>query len=215
MEPFIKKQDYNYINRCLKDLNNAFQNCSDRHTVEMTKGYIQDKILNHFYGLSDQQKALLEIRHIKDSTEITNVSNHLLNYVYGMPTISNGELKKLFKKEKKLNLPDTSIQDEIHVYLGWIDYATQKLFIVHQMDGQFLGMSCQIPKVTTKQTNVCTLCHHIGPKSEVAFVSPVYKRKEAYHSLGFYMCLDSQACNERIVSTEKLETILKTVNNIK
>lgn len=215
MEPFIRKQDYNYINRCLKDLSNAFRNCSDPHTVEMTKNYIQDKILNHFQVLSEEQTTLLEIRHLKDASEIPNVSNQLLPYVYGMPLVNNSDFKKIFKKEKKLNLPDYSIQDGIYVYLGWIDYATQKLFIVHQVDGQLLGMSCQIPKVPHKQTNVCALCHHIGPKSEVAFVSPIYKRKEAYHSLGFYMCLDTQACNERIVSTEKLETILKKVNNIK
>ena len=74
-------------------------------------------------------------------------------------------------------------------------------------------MSCRLTEAKVKQTNICALCNHIGPKNEVAFVSPICKRKDAYRSIGFYMCLDS--AKERITSTKKLESILKDVNNIK
>ncbi|WP_207753522.1 hypothetical protein [Sporosalibacterium faouarense] len=53
----------------------------------------------------------------------------------------------------------------------------------------------------------------------MAFVSPICKANKnggkSYRSIGFEICLDSEECNERITSTEKLEEILKNVNNLK
>ena len=45
MNAFIKKQEFNYIRKCLFDLNNAFRNCVDSNIVETTKIITQDKIL--------------------------------------------------------------------------------------------------------------------------------------------------------------------------
>ena len=71
MKAFIKKHEYNYIKKCLYDLNNAFRNCIDIDTVETTKAYIQDKILNIFDNLSDEERDLLDISKITDSLHIS------------------------------------------------------------------------------------------------------------------------------------------------
>ena len=47
MNAFLKKQEYNYINKRLKDLNSALRNCNDYNTQDASRDYIQDKILNH------------------------------------------------------------------------------------------------------------------------------------------------------------------------
>ena len=43
MKSFIKKQQFNYIKRCLFDLNNAFINCSDPNIINVSKLIAQDK----------------------------------------------------------------------------------------------------------------------------------------------------------------------------
>ena len=48
MTSFIKKQQFNYIKKCLFDLNNAFRNCVDSNIVETTKIITQEKILSFF-----------------------------------------------------------------------------------------------------------------------------------------------------------------------
>ena len=220
METFIKKHEYNYVKKCLFDLNNAFRNCVDINIVEANKGYIQDKILSAFPNLSDEEKEILDISKITDPLHIDSYLKDLDQYVYGMPGITNAQISKLFKKEKKLKLPDLNEQDSKLVYLGWIDASIRKLLIVYNMNGKFIGMACRLPNSTTSNnTNICVLCNHIGPENEVAFVSPLCKVSnpgtDAYKSLGFHICLDSAKCNKRIVSIEKLEKILKNVNNIK
>ncbi|MGV2687308.1 elongation factor G-binding protein, partial [Clostridium perfringens] len=104
-------------------------------------------------------------------------------------------------------------------YLGWIDESIRKLFVVYNMNGKLIGMACRIPNYSSNNAHICTLCNHVGGKNEIAFVSSICKtanpKEGNYKSIGFDICLDSTKCNERIVSVEKLEKILKDVNNIK
>ena len=134
-----------------------------------------------------------------------------------MEKITAMEITKVFKKEKKLKIPNLDKLDSKLVYLGWIDESTRKLLITYNLEGKLLGMACRLPKTNSKSTNICTFCNKIGSEQEVAFVSPICKqvREDDYKSLGFYVCLDSDECNERIESVEKLEKILKSVNRIK
>lgn len=217
MHAFIKKQEFNYIRKCLFDLNNAFRNCVDSNIVETTKLITQDKILNFFNNLLDEEKEILDISKINEPLQIDSYLKDLDKYVYGMSNVTKNELVKVFKKEKKLKLPNLDIEDLKLVYLGWIDEATNKLLIVYNVDGKLLGMACRLTLNSPKGANVCTLCNHIGSENEVAFVSPICKPRseDDYKSLGFHICLNSEECNERITSTEKLENILKTVNRIK
>lgn len=217
MKEFIKKQEYNYIKRCMGDLNGAFRNCADGNIVETIRVCCQEKILSHFNDLSSEQKEILDISKITDPLLIEPYLKDLEQYVYGMSNLSATEITKVFKKEKKLKIPNLDIEDSKLIYLGWIDESTRKLLIVYKLDGKLLGMACRLPKTNNNGTNICALCNHIGSESEVAFVSPICKQtsQDDYKSLGFYVCLNSDECNERIESVKKLEELIKIVNKIK
>ena len=205
MTSFIKKQQFNYIKKCLFDLNNAFRNCVDNNIVETTKVITQEKILSFFDNLSEEEKEILNISKITEPLHINVYLKDLDQYVYGMPNITRNELTKVFTDEVNIVLEDG------------IDESTRKLLITYNMEGKLLGMACRLPNSTSNNTNICTICNHIGSESEVAFVSPICKprNEEDYKSLGFHICLNSVECNERITSTEKLEKLLKDVNRIK
>ena len=216
MKEFIKKQQFNYIKRCLNDLNNAFNNCVDTNLVKSIKLYYQDKILSNFKELSSEQREILNIEKINEPLQSELFLKMLDKYVYGMDKLTNADIRKVFKKEKKLKLPDLD-SDEKLVYTGWIDEGTKKLYIAYNFGGKLLGMACRLPKTTKKSSNICAICNRIGNEREVEFVSPICKplSEEDYKSIGFYICLDSTECNKRIESVEKLEEILKVVNRIK
>lgn len=219
MNAFIKKHEYNYIKKCLNDLNNAFRGCIDVNIIEATKAYIHEKILRIFTSLSEEEKEILDISKINDHLQIDKYLSDLNEYVYGMTNITNEQINKLFKKEKKFKLSALNAQDSKNVYLGWIDDSIRKLFVVYNMNDKLIGMACRIPSYSSNNAHICTLCNHVGSKNEVEFVSPICKttntKEGNYKSIGFDICLDSAKCNERIVSVEKLEKILKDVNNIK
>lgn len=217
MEPFIKNHEFNYIKRCMKDLNNSLVLCVDKDIIQANKLYINQKILDKFSNLSKEQKNLLDISKITEQYQIDFYLEKLLNYVYESPNITNAQINRLFKKEKKFKLPGEDILNSKSTYLGWIDNQIRKLFIAYNLDGNLVGMACRISNPEPKSSHRCVLCNHIGKENEVAFVSPICKQssKDAYKSIGFDICLNSKDCNERIVSIDKLEDLLKTVNNIK
>lgn len=219
MKAFIKRHEYNYIQKCLNDLNNAFKSSVDINIIEATKAYINEKILYIFPNLSEEEKELLNITKIDDPLYIDPYLSDLNEYVYGMPSITNSQITKLFRKEKKLKLPNLNALDSKIVYLGWIDESTRKLFVAYNMNGKLVGMTCKITNYGSNNTHICALCNHVGGENEVGFVTSLCKTDNtgegAYKSINFDICLDSEKCNERIVSTEKLEKILKDINNIK
>ena len=218
MKAFIKKHEYNHIQKHLNNLNNVYKSCVDTNIIEVTKAYTQEKILNIFTNLSDEEKKLLDISILKDSSQFDKYLNELNEYVYGMPNITKEQISKLFKKEKKLKLPNINTKDSKNVYLGWIDESIQKLFIAYNMNGKLIGMTCRVPNYGSNGSHTCVLCNHTGVESDVAFVSTICKTNNmgegSYRSMAFDLCLDSEKCNERIISIEKLEKILRDVNNI-
>lgn len=219
MKPFIKKEDFNFIRKCTTDLHGTLRNCVDPNIIETNKAYINEKILNRFSNLSDEEKDLIDINKITDPLHIDKYLEDLNEYVYGMSAIKSTQLTKLFRKEKKLKIPDLDFENSKKVYLGWIDEGSRKLFLAYNLDGKLTGISCKIPSYNSSNNHICTLCNHIGNDTEVAFVSAVCKTSNpeqgTYRSIGFDICLDSEKCNERITSTDKLEKLLKDVNKIK
>lgn len=105
MESFIKKEHYNFIRKCVFDLNATFQCCVDKNIIEACKLSIREEIFNRFPGLSEDQKALIDISSLQDALDIDAYTQKLVDYVYGMPDVTNAEIKKLFKKEKKIKMP--------------------------------------------------------------------------------------------------------------
>jgi len=217
MNAFIKKHEYNYIRKRLYDLDNAFKVCLDPNIIEVTKAYKNQQILNIFTDLTGEQKELLDISKLTTPLHIDKFLDELSEYVYGMTNITNAQIGRLFKKEKKLKFPNSDAQETKNVYLGWIDNSTNKLFVTYNMDGKLLGMACRVSNSGTNNAHRCVLCNHSAGDNEVNFVSPICKTTgiDSYRSIGFDLCLDSKKCNERVVSTEKLVKLLKDVNNIK
>ncbi|MGL4990517.1 MAG: FBP domain-containing protein [Sarcina sp.] len=219
MNTFIKKHEYNYIKKCLRDLNNTFVGCMDSEVIEGTKFYINDKILDKIENLSDEQKNILDITKLTNSSEIDNFIGKLNNCVSEVPIITKDQIKKLFKKDKTLKLPDQAQCNSKNIYLGWIDEGTNKFYIIYTINNKSVGLSSKIINSNSNNMNICALCNHVGKNDEIAFVSSRCKipnsKEGAYKSIAFNVCLNSLECNERITSTKKLEEILKGVNNIK
>lgn len=217
MEKFIKKQQSNYINEKLRDLENTFKNCLDSRMVDINKDVLNEKINNIFENLSEENRLLLDFRKINNNLDINKYSKTINQYVYGMPKISEVELSSLFKKLKNQELKKIiESQDKDIVYLSWQNNETNKLYIVYYMDSKFRGMECKIVTNNSNNKNICLLCGNMKHDNKVAFVSTICKSrrnsKATYRSIGFLICLDGKRCNENITDTSKLEYFISKAN---
>ncbi|MNR20860.1 Fibronectin-binding protein (FBP) [compost metagenome] len=132
-------------------------------------------------------------------------------YLEPYPSITMKQIQKLFPKNKKLKLPDLqSIDFRYMTYLSWVDIATNKLFIVYPLEGQFVGIEGRI--TPTHKKGYCLFCNR---HQELAFFTvrtkPANASPDNISAIGQYVCMENQGCNQCITDTGALEKFIYTV----
>ena len=215
MNKYITRTEYNQLKKELTNFQKKLKFSSDEKMIENSKSFLTTNISELLGSRYDDHVDLLSIDQITEPGHVDHYLNALQPFVKDMIEISDTKLKKIFKKEKKLKLPNASQRSADNVYLGWVNHSIRKLYIAYEHDNQVLGMACHINPSESNHTNCCTLCNHFGKANEVAFVSSICKgSSQEYRSIGFSVCLDSRECNKRITSMETLKSLLLDVNGL-
>ncbi|MCM3718164.1 FusB/FusC family EF-G-binding protein [Fictibacillus phosphorivorans] len=211
--PFIRNHQYNLIKKLVGKLQHACNNGADPKVIEAVEFSALTAILDSFPELTHSQKEMVEkFVGMRKSEEFQQYFLSLESYLEAFSEVTGKQLMKLFPKIKKLKTPNLSAVDLHKIsYLGWVDIATQKLFIVYHLNGKTVGIQ---GRYTPASKGVCFLCNGIG---DVALFSAVTKSKPAnassdyYKAIGNYMCVDSHTCNKKITDVTVLEKFLHDV----
>lgn len=120
-----------------------------------------------------------------------------------MQKITREDLKQLFKKVKKLRLPNDLEQRDFASlnYLGWIDESDKICYLVYKYKGKLTGLRFNFIRSVFKplQKGFCELCHKHRRKSDVLFISTKTKKLPKginYRTRGTYICSDFNKCNQ-------------------
>jgi len=213
-EPFIRNHQYNCIRDQAESVLKTLRTVNDPMIVESVRSGAQAKIAELFTGLTDYRKALLEsIAVMKTADDFQSYLKALEPYRVAFPWITEQQLRKLFPKNKKLKLPDFAQIDLRRVtYLSWIDIQTNKMYIVYEADGQFVGVEGRY--TDTNMKNYCFACNRY---EELVFFSAISKQRPAdatsdyYKSVGNYICLNGHDCNKNITDVSSLERFIASV----
>ncbi|HWO54550.1 elongation factor G-binding protein [Paenibacillus sp. JTLBN-2024] len=208
--PFIRNHQYNVIKRQTEFLLRTLRTVADRKVLETVRYRAALTITEAFPSLTEDQRRMLErISTFETAYEFQNYLTDLEAYVEPYPPITEKQIQKLFPKSKKLKVPDLQAIDFRFVtYLGWVDVATNRLFIVYPHEGKFIGIEGRI--TPTNKKGYCMFCNR---HQELAFFT--VKTKSAlpdnYSSIGQYVCIDNHACNQSIADTGSLEKFIFSV----
>jgi hypothetical protein len=211
--PFIRNHQYNLIKKQVGQLQHACNNGADPKVIEAVEFNALCKISDSFPELTDLQKHTLEkFVGLRKTEEFQQYFFSLEPYLEAFSQVTGKQIIKLFPKIKKLKTPNLNAIDHYKIsYLGWVDIATQKLFIVYHLNGKTVGIQ---GRYTPANKGVCFLCNGIG---DVALFSAITKSKPAnaspdyYKAIGNYMCVDSHECNKKITDVAVLEKFLHDV----
>lgn len=211
--PFIRNHHYNLIKKQVGQLQHAWNNGADPKVVEAVEFNALSHILDSFPETTDSQKHTLEqFVGLRKTEEFQQYLFSLEPYLEEFSLVTGKQITKMFPKNKKLKTPDLNGMDRRKIsYLGWVDIATQKLFLVYHLNGQTVGVQ---GRYTPANKGVCFLCNGIG---DVALFSAITKSKPAnaspdyYKAIGNYMCVDSNTCNQKITDVSVLEKFLQEV----
>lgn len=213
IQPFIRNHQYNVIKKQSLLLQKTHETVSDPKVVASVKASAPFKLLEAFPDADGNQKQLLEkISGLRTAEEFKHYPESLESYLAPFPSLTAKQIAKLFPKNKKLKIPDLSEIDYRYVtYLGWTDIATNKLFLVYQVNGKLIGIE---GRYTPANKGVCFLCNK---HEEVALFTAVTKSRPAkvssdyYKAIGNYLCVDSTVCNENITNVTALDKFVREV----
>ncbi|WP_040952691.1 FusB/FusC family EF-G-binding protein [Gorillibacterium massiliense] len=212
-QPFIRNHQYNAIKKQVDFLQTTVNTVSDPKVVESVRYNAPIKALEAFPHASEQERQLLEkISALSSAAECQSYLQFLEPYRLSFPEVSAKQLAKLYPKVKKLKLPDLETTDYRRItYLGWLDIAMTKMYLVYSLDGKMVGID---GRFTPANKGVCFLCNR---HSEVALFTAVSKDRPAnaspdyYKAIGNYVCMDSAVCNQNITDVAPLEKFIGEV----
>lgn len=214
MEAFISNHQKNKIFKLMKDYQSILKFNSDQMIVSAMKDITWDAIREIFNDQYEVYASQIDIEAVNSSEDVNRYLERIEAYTYSVSPIDQKQIQKLFKKEKKLRIP--KMDKHNRSFYGWSDEGKKKIYIIYQIEDKLLGMVCCIGKLDASNTRMCSICGHMSDYNEVVPVSVKCKTevKEQYHVIGFNICKDSDECNNRIVSLQGLESLIKKVNGL-
>lgn len=180
-EPFIRNHQYNFIKNQADSVLYAIRTVGDQRILESVRFSAQTKVAELFPDVTDNRKTTLEsISDLKTANDFQNYLKALEPYLIEFPSITEKQIQKLFPKNKKLKLPDLAQIDFRCVsYLSWIDISTNKMFIVYDIDGQFVGVEGRY--TATNKKSYCFVC---SKYEKLVLFSAISHKRPAHASPG-------------------------------
>ncbi|WP_138756219.1 FusB/FusC family EF-G-binding protein [Paenibacillus sinopodophylli] len=213
-EPFIRNAQYNVIKKQADTVLHALRAVGDPKILETVRYSALTRIMELFPDITDHRKTMLEsISDLKMADDFHKYLQDFEPYLLEFPQITEKQIRKLFPKNKKLQLPNLAVIDYRYVsYLSWTDISTNKMYIVYDAGGQFIGVEGRFTTVNKK--SYCFVCNRY---EELVFFSAITKKRPAqaspdyYKSIGNYICMNGHECNKNITDISALEKFIDLV----
>lgn len=215
MNKKIQPYQFNFIRKQGHILLQAHLSVNDKQTIKTLQAIVLEKINNQFVENNTEIQPLLDgfLEAATSKPRLEQFLEVLKEEVIPFDPPSKQQLTKLFKKTKKLKIPDWDTMDlRDYTFYSWNDSGKQQKFIIASIDGQLVGVQGTISPKTQK--GICPLCHET---SEVSlFMSKVKESGDGlYTKRGNYICYDSDKCNHNIERTGELNDFIQNVKYTK
>lgn len=188
----------------IDDLINVYQSVNDKQTVNAVQALTTEKINTILPEDSAKKAALVQFILNPHLTKAAaeRCLNELKEQVTPFVAPSAKQVEKVFRKTKKLRLPNFDAMDlKEHTYIGWNDPGQQQKFMLYYENGALKGLKGNFSSNILK--NVCSICHKT---SEVALFLATTKKggDGTYTKRGNYICVDSDKCNHQLYDKQQL-----------
>lgn len=201
----LKSHEYHRIKNLTFDLVNIYHSVNDKSTVNAVYAQVAGEILQ-LTDLSEVRQFLSAIENPKLSREqAEKLLLELKPLVEPFPLMNETQIRKLFKKVKKLKIPAVTNWDMRDVtYFAWNEVASGRKYILTADGRGFYGT------ISGSMKNICAICQKTSIVTQ--FLATTRTGADGtYTKNGTYICLDSDQCNRQIQSAEGLENFLEMI----
>lgn len=135
-----------------------------------------------------------------------------------MQDVSRDQLKKLFKKSKKLRIPEefSTVNFKNIFYYSWLDQSDMTLFVVYEFKQTIVGIKFDVvlPPTGALRLGFCEFCHKHRKQADVFFISTETKKRPKgvnYRSCGTWVCSKYELCNASLKNTIRIEELFTRI----
>lgn len=202
--PFFTVADVRLIEKQVNKILSAYMTSKDPHIINTVRGLATAELRENLTVVDET--ILSEVETISETIGAELFINSLKAYTVPFKAISEKELQKLFRKEKKLRLPNLERVNWYGIsYLSWLDVSTHRQYIVIEKEDEYIGLR-GVVKLQKPIKGVCAICNQ---HSDVhLFTATVKGQADAYTSYSNYICDNVESCNSNVSNYTKLEAFV-------
>lgn len=202
----MKPYEYNRIKALAFNLVNVYHSVNDKTTQEAVYATAANEILTILSNVPEAQDFLGKIKDSSltaDRAELALLALKPLVEPFSLMTES--QIRKTFKKVKKLKLPAISLWDMREVsYFAWNEISSNRKYILTANGDGYYGT------ISGQFKNICAICKKTSTVTQ--FLATTKSGSDGtYTKNGTYICLDSDQCNRQIQSADGLENFLNII----
>ncbi|MCA0970208.1 FusB/FusC family EF-G-binding protein [Halobacillus litoralis] len=208
MESFIRADQYHYIEKQTASLVNSHSSTNDQAVASAMMAITQEKVVDAFLDLTEEQQQMIaQVNQIKDEADALFFLSRLKQYIIPFPNLTEKEIKDLFPKVKRLQVPDLTQVPWNHIsYLSWNEPGSGRKYIITHQNDEWTGLKGDF--LPSNKTGICAICHET--ESVGLFTTTNQKsRSEETVSRGNYICQNSVQCNHNIKNRKPLDQFVE------
>lgn len=136
-----------------------------------------------------------------------------------METLTRDFLKTLFKKVKKLRLPENleTIDFSNLKYYSWEDRTDNVIYLVYNFKDSLRGIKCECLNLSNRPIlGICSFCEKPVKNGDLSLITAKpnkLPKNIEYQTFGLYVCSDYLKCNEGMKSISKLNEYFAAIHN--
>ncbi|MGX4686100.1 FusB/FusC family EF-G-binding protein [Vagococcus sp. JNUCC 83] len=207
----LQPYEYNKVKQEITRLIDIYKTVNDKQVIKTSQLMVTNTI-ETILGVELHEKIYSSYMDTKlTNSKAENLFTIIKADVVPFPLVSDSQVKKSFKKVKKMTYPKLDEYDlQETTYLAWNDIGAQRKYVVFYRNGKLVGLSGTMSPQVKK--NVCTICHTISNVS--MFLTTTKSAGDGtYTKKGNYICVDSEECNKRLNDLTHLYDFYDTISH--
>lgn len=209
IEPFLTVANYRFIEQQTDKILRALATTKDKNVILAVRGVVKSELIDSFTWSDEEEKVVQPLIEIESRTEGEAFLEQLKSYIIPFKAVGADKLKSLFKKEKKLKLPNLEdITFQQISYLAWDDPGKLRRYMVIEQNKGFKALKGTFTHQATK--GICALCNQ---HSDVVRLTTSVKGEVpgTFTKHYNYICADSQLCNQHVTDIKKVKAFFDRV----
>ena len=196
IQPFLTVANYHLLEQQLSKILHALTTTKDKSVILAVRGLVETEITTKLELSTEETQLVEQLFTVTDRAHGDVFLEQLKPYVIPFKPVTASTLKSLFKKEKKLKLPNLDELDFQQIcYLAWDDVGTHRKYVVLEQDDKLQGIKGVFSNNTVR--GICAICNR---HSDVGLFTTSIKGQVVgtFTNHSNYICADSQTCNEHV-----------------